>query len=895
MKVRNDRFWTVFRKNRETKRMDLLKLKNGRLLGSRIYEISSVPDYEVIAEQEEEAQRLNETMFFQMVTEIYRFCKPGSTVLELLWTVETKEDQGGQIHIYLVLRMISENREDLKKRMGIVQENVRMRLQSLGFQIQEETYEHLKMTERLPDEHAVMNAVVKSEQYRVHEQGILPYYFVRPMLCHSTSGFQMLADTLLRVRGGAVAIQLLPDVMNYAEMAAVEEFYKVLRQINTMRGYQDAMSDNVYREYEWLHENLSQPMFRYNILAMGDTWQCATLTAQLVSILKGTDSAQYQTVSLTRETISVKRDFLYYPWNLNQKLINYYRNVTVMRALQCTPQIQMLYRLPYFIFAQEATALFRLPLGDHKISGIRVKEIVQRTQDLDERVLRMDNIKFGRLPEKEQGSGWIGCTLDTLTRHTLIVGMPGTGKTTFSVHLLLQMYERGIPFLAIEPTKTEYRALIDRIPDLQIFTPGKNRVSPFVINPFLPPRGITVEQYLPSLLSAFQAAFSMPSPLDTIFQQAVQEAYALYGWRDYSTVEDPDVKKFGLYEFIQVFRRLIARQKYSAEVKGNLMTGGIFRLRELIHQNPNIYDTVESVPLDDLLCAPTILELNAIDNEEQKSVLIALLLIQIYVYTKQNHRGDGKLKNLLLIDEAHVLFKARQGSKEGENLAVHSLENMLAEIRSYGTGIVIADQSPAAVGNEVIKNTDIKMIFRLVDSNDRKVIADTTNMSELMRKHISKLETGQAFYSVSALHEPVLIQTPDIRKEEGIRLNVSDSEIRERTVYWNNHQQYLIPYEECRYSSVCRKCSVKIRSDAAFFSERFYMEFRDRILDLASMCRYMNGVSQWLERQNLSGGEKQNTQLYNCVKIRYLRKVLQEKEFRLSEKDREKILKALIQ
>ena len=69
------------------------------------------------------------------------------------------------------------------------------------------------------------------------------------------------------------------------------------------------------------------------------------------------------------------------------------------------------------------------------------------------------------------------------------------------------MYKREIPFLVIEPTKTEYRALIDRIPDLQIFTPGKNKVSPFVINPFLPPKGITVEQYIPSLLSAFKAAF----------------------------------------------------------------------------------------------------------------------------------------------------------------------------------------------------------------------------------------------------------------------------------------------------------------------------------------------------------------------------------------------------
>lgn len=876
--------------------MNLLKLKNGKLLDSRIYEICSIPDYEAIAMQEEEAQKTNETMFLQMLTELYRFCKPGSTVLELLWTVEAQEDQRGQIHLFLVLRMIAESREELENRLGIVQENVLMRLQSLGFQIQEKQYEELKITNLLPDGNAVINAVVKAEQYRVHEQGIIPYYFVRPMPCHSISGLHMLADTLLRVQGGAVSFQLLPDVINYEEMSALEEFYAMLRQINTISGYQDALSGTVYKEYEWLHENISQPMFRYNILAMGNTWQCAALTAQLISILKGTDNTQYLTVNLNRESISVKRDFPYYPWNLNQKLINRYRNATVLRALQCTPKMKMLYRLPYFIFAQEATSFFRLPLGSLKISGIKIKEIMQKAQDLDERVLQKDNVKFGQLLESEQSSTWIGCAQNTLTKHALIVGMPGTGKTTFSVNLLLQMYRRGIPFLAIEPTKAEYRALIDRIPDLQIFTPGKNKVSPFVINPFLPPKGITVEQYIPSLLSAFKAAFSMPSPLDTIFQQAVQEAYIKYGWRDYSTVEDSYVKKFGLYEFIQVFKELIQRQKYSSEVKGNLMTGGIFRLRELINQNPNIYDTVESVPLEDLLCAPTILELNAIDNEVQKSVLIALLLIQICVYTKQNHKGDGKLKNLLLLDEAHVLFKAQQGSGNGEggNNAVHSLENMLAEIRSYGTGIVIADQSPAAVGSEVIKNTDIKVIFRLVDSGDRKVIADTTNMTDLMRKYIPKLEVGQAFYSVSALHEPVLMQTPDIRKKEGIRLSVSDSEIRERAEYWKGHQQYLIPYDECRYSEICKTCSMEIRSDAAFFSERYYMEFRDKIRDLNTMCAYMNAVNQWLEKQDIKEGQEKRIQLCNCVKIKYLRKVLQEKEFRLSQKDREKILQVLV-
>lgn len=107
--------------------------------------------------------------------------------------------------------------------------------------------------------------------------------------------------------------------------------------------------------------------------------------------------------------------------------------------------------------------------------------------------------------------------------------------------MLLRLAERGIPFLAIEPTKTEYRCLTDAIPDLTVFTPGMNSVSPFIINPFVPPVGVTMESYVPSLMNAFQAAFTMPDPLPAIFREVVNKTYAKYGWKRSSTCEDPDV------------------------------------------------------------------------------------------------------------------------------------------------------------------------------------------------------------------------------------------------------------------------------------------------------------------------------------------------------------------
>lgn len=183
----------------------------------------------------------------------------------------------------------------------------------------------------------------------------------------------------------------------------------------------------------------------------------------------------------------------------------------------------------------------------------------------------------------------------------------------------------NIPFLVVEPTKNEYRSMIDIIPELQVFTPGKSNISPFIINPFIPPKNVTVETYISSLMTAFKAAFSMPSPLPDIFLAAINESYNEYGWRMDSTADDPHAEPFGMYEFIRVFKRKIRNMDYKGDVKSNIESAGVVRLVSLLEQNSNIYDNIHTIPLEDLISKPTVIELNAINNKEQKSLIMAFV------------------------------------------------------------------------------------------------------------------------------------------------------------------------------------------------------------------------------------------------------------------------------
>ena len=47
------------------------------------------------------------------------------------------------------------------------------------------------------------------------------------------------------------------------------------------------------------------------------------------------------------------------------------------------------------------------------------------------------------------------------------------------------------------------------------------------------------------------------------------------------------------------------------------------------------------------------------------------------------------------------------------------ISNAIAEMRTYGEGFVIVDQSPNAVDISAIRNTNTKIIMRLPDEQDR--------------------------------------------------------------------------------------------------------------------------------------------------------------------------------
>lgn len=892
--------------------VQITHMNGGRCVGVTAAEITAVPYYELLHADPDRASRINQVLFTQILTGLYRRVEANTVSIEILWQSRPVSNQTykAQVYQYLILRQMGIDANAVENSLRELQEGIANDLTgkhySLRFLKSQQEYADFQEKLAQTDSTSVL-AVSKKERFSrdmFFQGGIYCTDVINP-----SEGLNIadLTNALTQYPNSAVSLQLIPTQYTQEELTGFEQGRRMLGfAINSMRFGQginaDANLQRVSGAFEYYVASEREPLFYFNFLVYSQPNSAVNLANRVIGNIEqeGISDSALELVDVSGNYLRPDKKLAAAPWAISNILI-YQQRQREFWGSQAAPA--HLIRIKYLMTAKEVLGAFKLPIDDGHTIGLESNKLQANREKLHESVINNGSFKVGRIVNDSRSNSGeethAGIALNDFTKHGLIVGMPGSGKTNFSLGLLLQFWrDFQIPFLAIEPTKSEYRSLMDAIPDLQVFTPGKTNVSPYVINPFLPPKGVTVESYVPSLMSAFKAAFSMPNPLPDIFLGAINDCYNLYGWRSNSTCDDPNVDHFGLYEFVKVFKRRIQNMDYKGEVKSNMESAGVVRLVSLIEQNSNIYDSIHSIPLEDLLCKPTVIELNAINNKEQKSLIMALLLIAICVHTKNNVAGDGKLKTIMLIDEAHVLLggsggPVEEGAANAKGSTVEALEDMIAEIRSYGTGIIIADQSPTKVGKGVLANTNVKVIFKLVEKESKDAISTATSMEESDYDLLGRLGVGEAMLHYGRIYAPLHLKTYNVQETARMRSVIPDDEVAKNMTYWKDHQDLLVPHRECRHNcACCGQCDMELRADADFVAARLVSDYTYGLKDEKELLQFLVQMTPKISRVlSEIPSISPSTQLMNCVKIKFLRKTLLAKSFQFSRKDYEAILK----
>lgn len=389
------------------------------------------------------------------------------------------------------------------------------------------------------------------------------------------------------------------------------------------------------------------------------------------------------------------------------------------------------------------------------------------------------NLAIGQILQHRQATaGTYGVTLRSLSRHVFIAGLTGSGKTNTIMSMLLEAAAHDVPFLVLEPAKTEYRALIDHPtlgPRMRVFTAGKATVAPFVLNPFEVPAGTTVTEHLNLLRAVFTASFGMWTPLPQILERCLHDIYVDRGWdlrtnlnSRLSDVDETASAYPTLSDLIGKAIEVIPALGYEEKVTGDLRAALVTRLESLRQGSKGaMLDVSRSLPPEDLFGQPTVVELEALGDEGDRAFFMGLLLIRLAEYRRAQGQSPD-LVHLLVVEEAHRLLanvptgvSEETANPRGE--AVETFSNLLSEIRAYGQGVVIADQVPVRLAPDVMKNTNLKIAHRVVSSDDREALAGAMAMDERQAKALTSLEVGEAAVFSGGDDAPLLVRVPLVK------------------------------------------------------------------------------------------------------------------------------------
>ncbi|MGH3126077.1 MAG: ATP-binding protein, partial [Streptosporangiaceae bacterium] len=351
---------------------------------------------------------------------------------------------------------------------------------------------------------------------------------------------------------------------------------------------------------------------------------------------------------------------------------------------------------------------------------------------------------------QDRAVGQFRVPLATLNRHAFVTGATGAGKSQTVRHILEQLTAAGVSWLAIEPVKSEYAAMAGRIEDhgqVTVINPADPAAVPVSVNPLAPEPGYPVQAHIDMVRALFLAAFDAREPFPQIMSQALQRAYTDCGWDAVTgtglpgAIAPPTVPTLARLEAaaLDVIQDVGYGQELQADVRGFV---GV-RLRSLRTGSAGrFFEGGHPADIGALLRRNVVLAIEDVANDEDKAFLIGTLIIRIVEHLRMRARtgpADG-LRHVIVIEEAHRLLRAGRDGAGAH--AVELFASLLAEIRAYGEGIVIAEQIPSKLVPDVVKNTALKVLHRLPASDDRQVVGAAMNLDEDQSRQVVSLRPG---------------------------------------------------------------------------------------------------------------------------------------------------------
>ncbi len=405
-----------------------------------------------------------------------------------------------------------------------------------------------------------------------------------------------------------------------------------------------------------------------------------------------------------------------------------------------------------------------LGLPTRSVHGLPIIEHAEFGRNVpDEAMPDEDKMNLGKIYHmgKEEAAELL-LNRQAMASHTFITGSTGTGKSNAVYHLLDEITKNGqTTFLVVEPAKGEYKNVFGNCTDVQVFGTNPRETPLLRMNPFAFPENIHILEHIDRLVEIFNACWPMYAAMPAVLKDAIERSYQKVGW-DLRNSESEKGIFPTFFDLLDILPGVIEESHYSKDTQSDYVGALCTRVKSLTN---GIYGSVlcaeDALSDAEMFDQNVIVDLSRVGSMETKSLLMGILVMKLQEYRMCSSGMNSRLRHVTVLEEAHNLLRktSAEQSQEGANLqgkSVEMLANAIAEMRTYGEGFIIADQAPGLLDMSVIRNTNTKIILRLPDEEDRKLVGKSAALKEAQIDELSKLPLGVAAVYQNEWPEAVL-------------------------------------------------------------------------------------------------------------------------------------------
>ena len=424
---------------------------------------------------------------------------------------------------------------------------------------------------------------------------------------------------------------------------------------------------------------------------------------------------------------------------------------------------------------KELSLATSLPRRD--VPGIRFVKTAVRFAN-NPAVLKGDRIRIGNLVD----TGIIQNTTydidpNSLVRHALIAGSTGCGKSTTCKRILSEVLKSDTPMLIIEPAKDDYvrwalemNKTLPEEKQFKIYMPGISefegvKTEELKINGFAPAyaKGAKVDllQHSETFATLLNACLPSEDVIPILIEEVVYDQIRMTCNEeniDFEASENDPLEYYpDIDDLIATADLVMKKKNYDAKVQSNMREVLFTRFKSLKRgMRGKILNNRKCVDFDDLFSGNVVINISRLSGTKDKALVMSLIMNALYEYRISRYNTDddyrreaqkNKLMHLCLVEEAHNVLLKPQGqvsSGSPQNAVADLFGNMLSEVRGYGQGFMIVDQVPTRLIDDVIKNTNYKIVHRLTAPDDQEVMARCMAFREDQIYIIPALEKGNA-------------------------------------------------------------------------------------------------------------------------------------------------------